>query len=130
MIITLLQEKYPGSLQTKKDISNIKKQIHHEVLHYQTITSAVLTRLERDGFFYKFVLDEEQRLQSLFFAYNESIKLYEQFHHVILMDCTYETNKYNLPALNICTVTGSNKTITVGLCLLPGETEDHFYWAL
>jgi hypothetical protein len=37
------------------------------------------------------------------------------------MDCTYKTNRFQMPLLNICAVTGNKMTVQFGLCFLSGE---------
>jgi hypothetical protein len=66
----------------------------------------------------------------MFIAHPKSIQLFKRFNDVLILDCTYKTNRYNKPVLNIVGVTGSNKTIQVALCLVDGESEDEFIWAL
>jgi hypothetical protein len=47
-----------------------------------------------------------------------------------MLDCIYKTNKFNMPLLNICTMTGSNKVVQVGLCFLASEKEGDYDWAM
>jgi hypothetical protein len=46
------------------------------------------------------------------------------------MDCTYKTNRFRMPLLNICAVTGNKKTIQIALCFLSGEKEPSYKWAM
>jgi hypothetical protein len=46
------------------------------------------------------------------------------------MDCTYKTNRFRMPLLNICAITGGNKLIQFGLAFLSEETEKSYNWAL
>jgi hypothetical protein len=46
------------------------------------------------------------------------------------MDCTYKTNRFRMPLLNICAVTGNKKTIQIALCFLSGEKEASYDWAI
>jgi hypothetical protein len=127
--LATIKTKYPDTLQTRKDIANMKARVRAITLSLMTVAEATLLRLERADFFSQHVLDEERRIHRLFFAYNESVSLLRRFHRILLFDCTYKTNKYRKPILNICGVTGSNRTIQVAVCLLPGETESDFLWA-
>jgi hypothetical protein len=47
-----------------------------------------------------------------------------------LLDATYKTNKFNMPLLNICAVTGNNLVIQVGLVFLSGEKKADYKWAM
>jgi hypothetical protein len=73
---------------------------------------------------------QSKRLERLFFAHPEAVELWKQHPDVILMDCTYKTNRFRMPLLNICAVTGSKKTIQIALCFLSGEKEGSYQWAM
>lgn len=45
------------------------------------------------------------------------------------MDCTYKTNVYDLPLLNVIAMTTFNTVLPVAQCWLTGETEEDFIWA-
>ena len=59
-----------------------------------------------------------------------AIKLWKANPDCLLLDCTYKTNRFNMPLLNICGVTGNNKTPQFALCFLSGEKEEDYQWAL
>jgi hypothetical protein len=70
------------------------------------------------------------RLERLFFAHPDSIQIYKDHPEVVLLDCTYKTNRFRMPLLNICAVTGNRKTVQVALCFLSGEKEADYDWAM
>lgn len=51
-------------------------------------------------------------------------------YDVLLMGCTYKTNRFGMTLLNIVGVTGMNTTIHVAHAFLKGETQANFEWAL
>jgi hypothetical protein len=128
--LSSLRTNNPSSLQTSKDIRNIRDQARQKALSTHSVVMATTALLEEYNFFFQFVRNEEGQLHSLFAAHPESIKLLRRFHDIFLFDCTYKTNKYGMPVLNICGVTGSNKTTAIAICLLAKETEEDFVWAL
>jgi hypothetical protein len=69
-------------------------------------------------------------LTHLFLAHDEAIAIYRDNYDVILMDCTYRTNRFNMPLLNIVGVTGMNTTIHIAQVFLIGEEEPDYRWAL
>lgn len=71
-----------------------------------------------------------KKLEQLFFAHPNAIELRELHPDIILMDCTYKTNRFRMPLLNICAVTGNKKTIQIVLCFLSGEKDVSYEWAL
>jgi hypothetical protein len=71
-----------------------------------------------------------QRLERLFFAHPEATKLLKEHPDILLLDCTYKTNRFCMPLLNICAVTGNRKTVQVALCFLSREKKEDYDWAI
>ena len=46
------------------------------------------------------------------------------------MDCTYRTNRYNIPLLHIAAPSVTHHYFSVVFCLLSGEAESDYKWAL
>ena len=61
--------------------------------------------------------------KGLFFCHALSINLLKYYHHHLLLDCTYKTNKYKMPLLHIAGITGSNKTFILAFCFIAQETK-------
>lgn len=74
--------------------------------------------------------DEHNRLSSLFIAPQSGLQLLLQFYSIWQLDCTYKTNRFNMPLLNICGITYSRKTFSIASIFLPGEAEREYRWAL
>jgi hypothetical protein len=55
-----------------------------------------------------------------------AIDLWKKNPDVLLLDCTYKTNRFNMPLLNICGITGNNKTPQFTLCFLSSELEEDY----
>ncbi|CZS93089.1 uncharacterized protein RCO7_11158 [Rhynchosporium graminicola] len=110
-ILSALREETPGAsiLLLSKDISNLELQIN--------------------GFSPQFY-PQTGPLERLFFIHPTSIRLWKQHSDVLLLDCIYKTNRFNMPLLNICGITGNNMVIQLGLVFLSGETERDYTWAL
>ncbi|KAL7208658.1 hypothetical protein ACSBR1_030404 [Camellia fascicularis] len=73
---------------------------------------------------------DTETVTDLFFAHPTSLKLLRAFPKVLLMDCTYKTNRYRLPLLEIASVTSTNMTFSVAFAYLQYEKEDNYTWAL
>jgi len=76
------------------------------------------------------MVDEEGTLKALFFAHSLSLKLLSRYHTVLFLDCTYKTNKYNMPLLHIAGVSGNNNSFSAAFCFLASETHTYYEWAL
>jgi len=69
-------------------------------------------------------------VQSLFFAHKQSQELLQSNGEILLMNCTYQTNKFKLPLLDILGVTALNTTYYVGFCFMVKEEREDYVWVL
>ncbi|CAG8843707.1 6295_t:CDS:2, partial [Racocetra persica] len=98
---------------TSSDIYNARAQLRQQNLAGRTPIQALVDELQEGNFLYEYKCDNAGSVTHLFFAHNESISLTRQYSTVILMDCTYKTNRFKMPLLNIV-----------------GEEEKDYKWAL
>ncbi|XP_028122576.1 uncharacterized protein LOC114319718 [Camellia sinensis] len=73
---------------------------------------------------------DTETVTDLFFAHPTSLNLLRAFPKVLLMDCTYKTNRYRLPLLEIVGVTSTDVTFSIAFAYLQYEKEDYYTWAL
>ncbi|KAL7182043.1 hypothetical protein ACSBR1_040876 [Camellia fascicularis] len=66
---------------------------------------------------------DTETVTDLFFAHLTSLNLLRAFPKVLLMDCTYKTNRYRLSLLEIVGVTSTDMTFSY-------EKKDNYIWAL
>ncbi|XP_028103952.1 uncharacterized protein LOC114303000 [Camellia sinensis] len=66
----------------------------------------------------------------LFWANPVSLDLLCIFPRVLIMDCTYKTNRYRLPLLEIVGVTSTHMTFSVAVAYLQIERVHNYAWAL
>ena len=92
--MTILQKSFPDLIQTSQDIRNIKSRFRKENLNSMSPTEALLLCLKNNSFFYRYSVDEGNHLHQLFLAHPKSISLFKDFHDIIMLDCTYKTNRY------------------------------------
>ena len=60
----------------------------------------------------------------------DSLEILRKNHDCMLLDCTYKTNRYNLPLLNIVGCTSQGTTFQIAVMLLKGEKEEDYYHAM
>ena len=71
------------------------------------------------------------RITRLFLAHFPTVReLLANNYQVITLDCTYKTNRYKMPLLNIVGETCLGTSFNVGSCFLCGETQADYEWAL
>ena len=69
-------------------------------------------------------------IRDIFWTHPDSIKLFNTFSIVPILDSTYKTNKYRLSLLEMVGVTSTEKTYSVGFAFFECGKEDNFTWAL
>ena len=69
-------------------------------------------------------------ITDLFWAHPMAIELLNVFSHVLIMDCTYKTNRYRYPLLEIVGVTSTELTFSVAFVFMDHEYEDNYTWAM
>jgi hypothetical protein len=69
-------------------------------------------------------------VSGLFYTHKESVKLAKRFCSVFVMDCTYKTNRFGMPLLNIVGITSTFSTFNAGFAFLRMETCEEYTWAL
>ncbi|KAE8996750.1 hypothetical protein PR001_g19771 [Phytophthora rubi] len=120
----------PGLLLVPRDVYNERARATRAALGGLSRIKRLLQKLQDGPFQVSYQYDEHHHLTHLFFAHNDAIDIYRTNYDVIIMDCTYRTNRFNMPLFNIVGVTGMNTTIHIAQVFLIGEEEQDFQWAL
>jgi hypothetical protein len=70
------------------------------------------------------------RHRAIFFANPDSIAYLQCNPDVLLMDCTYKTNKHGMPLLDMIGVDSCQRSSCIAFAFLSVETEEDYGWAL
>ncbi|KAI8572373.1 hypothetical protein RHMOL_Rhmol01G0193400 [Rhododendron molle] len=81
-------------------------------------------------FFFKYTVDEDDRLETLLWTYGRSQMDYAAFGDVLVFDTTYRTNAYKKPFVILAGVSNNFTTTIFGCALLSKEAEDTYNWVL
>ena len=73
-------------------------------------------------------MDDDNRLQNVFWADARSRSLYEYFRDIITFDTTYLTNRYDMPFAPFVEVNHHGQSILFGAGLLSNEDTYTFVW--
>ncbi|KAL6878940.1 hypothetical protein J3F83DRAFT_711706 [Trichoderma novae-zelandiae] len=112
---------------TRHDIYNVIQKHREAELGGRSEMQWLFDKLQDDENYYcRHRRDEENRLTALFICPKDSINLLRQYSSVLLMDCTYKTNRFNLPLFNICGITSTKKTFQVAAVFMTGEDQAQF----
>jgi hypothetical protein len=129
-IMSALQREDPETLVSATDIRNERKALREKHLDGRSPIETLLDDLSTPDWIFSVKKDAENRIQCLFLAHQKQIKLLHANPDVLLMDCTYRTNRYKLPLLHILGCTNLQTFFSAGFCFLSSETEMDYYWAV
>lgn len=121
-----LQQQFPDLVITKRDIFNKRVQAKVKALQGKTMVEALFTELKEGGYYYPhqvFPVDHAKAgtLSHLLIIHPLSLKIYKENSDILILDCTYKTNRYNYQLLNLVGSTGMNTTFNLGICFQHNE---------
>lgn len=76
-----------------RDIYNVKTQLRREALEPSTSMQALIRELDQEDWTYEMQKDEINRITHLFFIKGSSQTILKTNYEVLMMNCTYKTNK-------------------------------------
>lgn len=116
---------------TRPDIHNVIQKAELEFLNGRTKIQALMDELQTDSeWVFKVKKDKLNRITHLFFALSTQVQLLRAFPDVLLMDCTYKTNRYNMPLLHIVGKTPVDAYFSGAFCFMNGESDEDYDWVL
>ena len=114
-----------------RDIYNARVTIRNRILGPLTPTQAMMRTLSDDNkWFMKAKNEINDKLRLLFFASESMQKMLVENPEILIMDCTYKTNRYSMPLLIISGVTNLNTSFYVGFCFMDHEYIEDYLWVL
>src|SRR6266480_3064660 len=122
ILLNLLQQN-PDTAVVSQDIRNERKRLQKERLNSKNPAEALLDMMEDSGY-YGYCVEKDvdlNRMTKLFFAHFKGIDLAQAFPEVLLIDCTYRKNIYNMPLLHFAGVTLIGENFSIGFALLSAE---------
>ena len=126
-----LRQQHPEIMITRRDILNSVHKAKTRRLDGLSPIECLARKLETDDdWVFKLSLDSDDSLQHLFWGHRQSIELAKRYPHVFLLDCTYKTNRFQLPLLHIVGMTPTNQSFSVAFVLMANEQMPAYKWAL
>lgn len=111
----------------KRDLYNLRQEYLQRQISSGTAIQTLADRLEQDSRFeYRMKKDDSNRLTHLLFIKKSCLELFKQHHDIILLDCTYKTNRYRMPLLNMAFVTNLHTTVNLGFGFMIRERESDY----
>ncbi len=122
ILLNLLQQN-PDTAVVSQDIRNERKRLRKERLGGKNPAEALLDMMEDSGHYGYCVVKnpDSNRMTKLFFTHFKGIELAQAFPEVLLIDCTYQINIYNMPLLHFTGVLLIGENFSIGFALLLAE---------
>ncbi|XP_012842287.1 PREDICTED: uncharacterized protein LOC105962517 [Erythranthe guttata] len=121
----------PDTAAALRDVYNESQKIRREKMKGKTVIQHLWHELSESGYSkWHRTNPAGDAVQDVMFAHPTSIKLLQLFPYVILMDCTYKTNRYEMPLLEIIGVTPVGRNFTIAVAFMSREDEDTYAWTL
>lgn len=130
--VAVLKSQFPDIEVHHKDIYNCTAAFAREARHGKSPPEALIDHLEgekREGrIFLEWEADQGRggHINYIFIADQRSVDYLNANPDIILLDCTYKTNKFDMPLLHILGVDNMGQSFSVGFCFLDTEKEDSY----
>ncbi|KAG9459141.1 hypothetical protein H6P81_003649 [Aristolochia fimbriata] len=116
---------------TSRDIRNFERDIRQEKKDYDA--ELLLEHFKESAeinpsFFYRYEVDEEDKLTHCFWVDGWARKAYAYFGDVVVFDPTYNTNQYYLIFAPFTGVNHHEQTLNFGVGLIKDEKTESFLW--
>lgn len=128
--MSALRQEQPDIQIVSHDIYNARKHQKQVALGGSTPAQALVKALEHSSYYHQLKTDEYGCLTHVFFAHPKSLLQLKSYPDVLLLDCTYKTNRFKMPLLVIVGSTNLNTTFFVAFALLARELQADYQWAL
>ena len=111
-----------------QDIYNAKKKIKSKRLSRYTATQHLLYSLTRTKkFFVRYEMNHEiKRLRRLFFVNNDVKKILRKNFEILVMNCIYKINKYDMSLMIIMSHTAIDTSFYIGFAFLEKKKQKDF----
>jgi MULE transposase domain len=89
---------------------------------------AALQYLSENDYFHRYERHGTQ-ITKLLVAHPNAVSLARIYHHVLMLDCTYNTNRWKLPMLHVVGKDAFGNSFTVCIAFLQNEQISSYKWA-
>ena len=103
-----------------RDIYNQSRSLKLKALRGRTPINALLEELEEENWYFDFKVDVDGHVEYLFMARHESISLARTYPSVLVLDCTYKTNKFKMPLMDVIGISSTNQSFFVAFGFMKG----------
>lgn len=129
-MLASLKRADPGNLTNLTRVYNAVAQIRKEKRGSRTPLQNFLFLLQDNNYLFDYRFSGLSTLGDVVFSHPASKAMLSAYPQVIMLDCTYSTNSYGMPLLEVVGATSTNKTFTVCYAFLESESTENYTWVL
>ena len=131
MIIQTLRQEYPLLAVQPRDIYNLKRRLHLEFLEGRTPIQALIEAIPENNLWkVRVQTDENNKVTALLALSRKCFRRWFRNPWVLFMDCTYKTNHYKMPLLDILGCDAMNSTFYIGFAFVSDERQNIYEFIL
>jgi hypothetical protein len=90
-----------NSMFKRRDIYNLKAQMRRDTLNSLTLIQALIQKLNKRNWLYAMQKNNQNWITHLFFVRDETQASLKTYYEVLIMNCTYKTNRYRMSLMII-----------------------------
>ena len=109
-----------------RDIYNANQKSKRDFVMDRSTIQVVIDISKEKGYHTRFEFNSSNNLTCATFVPPHAIEFIANNGSVMFFDCTYKTNRYNMPLLHIVAVTPFNTTMSIGFSFLSGEKKEDY----
>ncbi|KAG5553736.1 hypothetical protein RHGRI_011577 [Rhododendron griersonianum] len=129
-ILSQLKGNDPSNVTTFKHVYNARHKYRVIEKAGRTQMQHLMTQLQHFSYVNWDRSDKDRNVTDLFWAPPCAGEMLRAFPRVLMMDCTYKTNRYRFPLLQIVGVTCTELTFNVAFAFIECEKEENYTWVL
>ena len=115
-----------GSLATRQDIYNCIAEVRRDTRQGQSPIHALTNQLEQEGFWSRIQFGLDGHVTAVLFAHPDSLIYLQAYPKILLLDCTYKTNKYGMPLLDMIGVDATGRSFCIAFAFLSSKAEEDY----
>ncbi|PNT64698.1 hypothetical protein BRADI_4g31777v3 [Brachypodium distachyon] len=126
-----LIKKWSLTRYTVKNVANYRAsiQMEHKYTDMEDTMDYFRKLQQQDkDFYYKYKLDEEFRVQNIFWVDGAARRAYKHYNDCVSFDTTYMTNIYKMPFAPFIGINNHGQSIQFGCGFLRNELTERFVW--
>lgn len=129
-VVTFLQTKYKVKQGLDYNVVYNEFRRLHPLLGENDLDFFIKYLKRNNSLLFIYPEEAEKARERLIFTTKSMLKNYENFGDILLIDTTYQTNKYKIPLAVFSGIGRDGRNVVFALCLLKEENTESFEWAI